>query len=93
MLPEGPLVAANILPKKCFQMIDLFHKDSFEEAKNLRFQILEAKAAVTSSWGIDGLKIAVDLMGYYGGELRKSLNEISDKNKSELMEILEKVGL
>jgi len=86
----GTLAVANILPDKCFLIMDLFNKGKYEEAKNLQFQILEANAAVTSRWGIAGLKAAMDLVGYYGGEVRKPLIDLSDQNREEIRKILKK---
>ncbi len=89
----GTLAVANVLPGKCFQIIDLFNKGKYEEAKNMQLQILEANAAVTSRWGIAGLKAAMDLVGYYGGKVRKPLIDLSDQNREEMKKIFEKVGV
>lgn len=89
----GTLAVANILPDKCFQIVDLFNQGRHEEAKMIQFQILEANAAVTSRWGIAGLKAAMDLVGYFGGEVRKPLINLSDQNREEMKKILKKVGV
>ena len=89
----GTLAVANVLPGKCFQIIDFFNKGKYEEAKNIQLEILEANAAVTSRWGIAGLKAAMDLVGYYGGEVRKPLIDLSDQNREEMKKILQKIGV
>ncbi len=89
----GTLAVANVLPGKCFQIVDLFNKGRHEEAKKLQFQILEANAAVTSRWGIAGLKAAMDLVGYFGGRVRKPLTDLSDQNRQDMKKILERAGL
>lgn len=87
----GTLAVANIFPDQCSHIVDYFKTGKYEEAKNIQFQILEANAAVTSRWGVTGLKAAMDILGYYGGEVRKPLLDLPTHNKDELKKILSKV--
>ncbi len=86
----GTLAVANILPNQCSNIVNLYNAGKYEEAKTIQLQILEANAAVTSRWGVAGLKAAMDILGYYGGELKKPLLELPAHNKEELKSILEK---
>ncbi len=88
----GTMAVANILPAYCTRIIDHFRRGEHAEAKRLQFQILEANAAVTSRWGVPGLKAALDLLGYYGGEVRKPLLPLAEEQRLELKEILAGVG-
>ncbi len=88
----GTLAVANILPDQCSRIVDLYNAGKYEEAKSLQLKILDANAAVTSRWGVAGLKAAMDIMGYYGGEVKKPLLDISAQNKKELENILKNLG-
>jgi 4-hydroxy-2-oxoglutarate aldolase len=86
----GTLALANIYPNECVQVQELFESGFFEEAKDLQFKLLESNAAVTSKWGIPGLKAALDLIGCYGGELRPPLQPLEEKDRQDLKKILDK---
>ena len=55
--------------------------------------MLPVNNAVTATYGVPGLKAAMDMLGYYGGEPRLPLQPASDKEKSEIKEILQKAEL
>ncbi len=84
----GTLAVANILPNQCHRILELYNAGEYTKAKEIQFRILEANAAVTAKWGVAGLKAAMDMMGYYGGEVRKPLQELLEDNKKELKLIL-----
>jgi 4-hydroxy-2-oxoglutarate aldolase len=55
--------------------------------------MLPVNNAVTATYGVPGLKVAMDMVGYYGGEPRLPLLPASDQDKSEIKEILQKAEL
>lgn len=69
----GTLALANVLPDQCVQVYELFHKGKIEEARELQLKLLDLNAAVTSRWGVAGLKAALELIGLYGGPVRPPL--------------------
>lgn len=87
----GTLALANVLPNECVKIQELVEEGKYNEAKNLQFKLLEINNAVTSRWGIAGLKAAMELQGLYGGEPRKPLLPLSEKDRVELVNILNKV--
>jgi 4-hydroxy-2-oxoglutarate aldolase len=44
------------------------------QAQELQLRMIPLNAAVTARFGIPGLKAALDLLGYYGGEPRSLLS-------------------
>ncbi len=86
----GTLAVANILPDQCQRILELYNAGEYAKAKEMQFRILEANAAVTAKWGVAGLKAAMDMMGYYGGEVRKPLLDLPEKSKEELKGILKR---
>lgn len=67
------LAAACVLPRACVALLDAFHRGAHEEARDLQRRILPVAAAVTSGFGVPGLKAALDLAGYKGGAPRPPL--------------------
>jgi 4-hydroxy-2-oxoglutarate aldolase len=55
--------------------------------------MLPVNAAITSRFGISGLKAAMDMLGYQGGMPRSPLLPLPETKKQELQNILETGGL
>jgi 4-hydroxy-2-oxoglutarate aldolase len=88
----GTMALANCLPDKCVELIELFTKGEHQKAQELQILLLDINAAVTSKFGIGGMKAACELMGLYGGPLRKPLRPASADVVAQIKEMLVKVG-
>ena len=88
----GTMALANVLPDTCVELFDLCKKGETAKAQALQLSILDINAAVTSKFGIGGMKAACDLMGYYGGPLRKPLRASSPDVINQIKEMLQKIG-
>lgn len=89
----GTLALANVMPSECVEIMRLFEEGRLPEARELQLRVLDLNAAVTSRWGVPGLKKALDLMGYYGGHPRLPLLPLSEEHSQPLKEIMEKAGI
>lgn len=86
----GTLALANVLPNECAEVQELVEAGKHEEARKLQLRLLDINHAVTARWGVPGLKAALEILGLYGGEPRKPLLPLGQKERSELAEILAK---
>ncbi|MBS4026521.1 MAG: 4-hydroxy-tetrahydrodipicolinate synthase [Clostridia bacterium] len=84
------LALANILPEDCCKLVSLFKEGRHEQARKLQLLMVEINGAVTGKFGISGLKFALDLLGYSGGEVRRPLRELSESDKEVLREIIQR---
>jgi len=89
----GILALANVAPQKCVEIVELVNAGKFEAARMLQLKMIPVNNAVTAVYGVPGLKAAMDMVGYYGGEPRLPLLPASEKEKSEIEEILRKAEL
>ena len=89
----GVLALANVAPQICVQIYQLVQEGNFDAAKKLQLKMIPVNNAVTATYGVSGLKAAMDMLGYFGGEPRPPLLPSSEKEKSEIREILIKAGL
>jgi 4-hydroxy-2-oxoglutarate aldolase len=89
----GILALANIAPRECCKIFDDFRRGRHDEAKDLQLKLLAANKAVTAGFGVAGLKAALDMMGYYGGDPRPPLLPLGEQERGELRKILEKANL
>lgn len=89
----GVLALANIAPAQCVELYRLFKKGEMEKAVQLQRWMLPVNAAVTTRFGIAGLKAAMDMLGYYGGPVRSPLLELSSQEREALRSVLSEAGL
>lgn len=86
------LALANIMPEECCRLVSLFKEGKLDEARELQLKLIEINFAVTGKFGVAGLKHALDLLGYKGGQPRRPLVPASDDAKKVIEELLSKYG-
>ncbi len=89
----GILALANIAPDECVQIQKLVKAGKHSDALELQKRMLPVNKAITTKYGVAGLKAAMDMLSYYGGEPRAPLTVLNDTGKQELKEILTNAGL
>jgi 4-hydroxy-2-oxoglutarate aldolase len=89
----GVLALANITPEKCLEIQKLFTENKKEEALRLQNKMIPVNRAVTGKYGVAGLKAALDLLGYFGGNPRSPLNALDETDLNDLKNILVKADL
>jgi 4-hydroxy-2-oxoglutarate aldolase len=89
----GILALANIAPVQAIDIYRLFEQGRWEEAAALQRRMLPVNAAVTSGYGIAGLKAALDMLGYYGGPVRDPLRELDKDKRRALRAVLAEGGI
>lgn len=88
----GTLALANILPDQCAEVQELYEAGQLAAARDLQLKLLEINAAVTSRYGVTGLKAAMDMVGLYGGDPRPPLLPLGAAEREELRAIIERTG-
>lgn len=89
----GILALANILPKKCVEIFQLVQDGKIKEARELQLRMIPVNHAITTKYGISGLKYAMNLLGYKGGEVRSPLLATKYEEQEKIKEILMGVGI
>lgn len=89
----GILALANVAPDESVAMFDLFHENQIEEGRELHLRMLPVNLAVTSRFGVRGLKAAMDMLGYYGGPPRLPLPPLDAEKRREVRDLLTEAGL
>ena len=84
----GILALANIAPDQCYQIFRLLKERNFEKALEIQNKMIPVNKAVTSKFGVAGLKAAMDLLGYFGGSPRLPLEPLTEAQQIELKIIL-----
>jgi 4-hydroxy-2-oxoglutarate aldolase len=84
----GILAVANVVPQECVRIKSLFDNGKMDEARALQNQLTPLAIAVTTKYSIGGLKMAMDLAGYFGGNPRLPLKRPSEEVEEELKRLL-----
>lgn len=84
----GILALANIVPEKCVEIYRLVQDGKIKEARELQLRMIPVNHAITARYGISGLKYAMDLLGYRGGEVRSPLLPIKPEEQEKIRKIL-----
>ena len=84
----GILAVANVVPQECVQIQNLFNEGKLDEARTLQNRIVPLTKAVTTKYGIGGLKMAMDLVGYFGGNPRLPLKQPGKEAEEELAQLI-----
>jgi 4-hydroxy-2-oxoglutarate aldolase len=87
------LSVANAAPGVCARIYRLFQEGKIREAADLQTALIPLNKAVMETYGIAGVKCALDLQGWYGGPVRGPLSQIDEKGKADLAAILRTLGL
>ena len=89
----GILALSNFAGSLCSRVQSLFNAGEIQKAEELHKRLLPVNTAVTSTYGVAGLKYAATLAGYEGGFVRRPLADLSDESKKDLREILQSAGI
>jgi 4-hydroxy-2-oxoglutarate aldolase len=89
----GILALANVAPDESVEMLRLFNAGEMDKGRELHLRMLPVNLAITSRFGISGLKAALDLVGFYGGPPRLPLLPLDDERREEVQNILETAKL
>lgn len=84
----GILAVANAAPEECVRIHTLFNQGKMAEATALQNLLTPLAKAVTVKYGIGGLKMAMDLAGYFGGNPRLPLKRPGKEAEEELKRLL-----
>jgi len=84
----GILAVAQVAPQECVTIFNLFKKGKMDEARALQERLTPLAKAVTTKYGIGGLKMAMDLAGYFGGDPRPPLKTPGKEVEEELKRLL-----
>jgi len=77
------------VPEVCVEIYNAFKSGEEEHARSLQSRLTPLAAAVTTRFGIGGLKAALDLAGFRGGSVRAPLRAPDDTARTELARLLE----
>jgi len=90
----GVCALANIAPGLILEMMSKIEKKDYTRAFSMQKRLVESNAAVTSRWGVPGLKAAMDSLPFLkGAYLRSPLLPLTEEGEKKLEVILQKAEI
>jgi 4-hydroxy-2-oxoglutarate aldolase len=89
----GILALANIAPRACKDLECLFRAGNHDAARELQLKLLAPNAAVTSRFGVPGLKVALEAVGLVGGLPRSPQQPLNHTHAAEVRRTLTEAGI
>jgi 4-hydroxy-2-oxoglutarate aldolase len=91
---KGAIAAlANVAPRECLRLVELFERGEMAEARALQARLIPVNTAVTSGYGVAGLKAALTFAAHYGGEPRRPLAPLNEGERARLRSLLAEADL
>lgn len=84
---------ANVAPAECLRLLDLYRAGRLDEARALQARLVPINTAVTSGYGVAGLKAALQFVAHYGGAPRRPLPPLGDEARVRLRSLLAEADL
>jgi 4-hydroxy-2-oxoglutarate aldolase len=82
------LALASALPEKFVELYDLVTQGRYEQAKDLQLALASTSKRIVTENGIAGVKYAMDLRGYHGGEPRLPLLPLTEEKQQQIAALL-----
>lgn len=89
----GVVSLANAFPQECYELYQAVQNRLFAEAGQINLRLLRLNRAVSGSSGVAGVKYAMDIAGYYGGEPRRPLLPLKDTDKERIRTAVSAAGI
>lgn len=89
----GVMALACVAADLVAEMVASFEEGDLKKAREIQIRLIPVNTAVTTRFGIPGLKAALDLIGMYGGPVRSPLIPLDARQKQELERILREAGI
>jgi 4-hydroxy-2-oxoglutarate aldolase len=89
----GIVAVANVAPGASGQLFRAFRAGRSSEAGRLQERIGPLHNSLVAAIGVPGVKAALDILGYRGGDPRPPIRPLPEKRRQEVEEVLSKAGL
>lgn len=89
----GVMALAAVAPHALAGIVADVERGNLKDARDAQLRLIAANAAVTSRFGIAGLKAALDRIGMYGGPVRPPLLPLDKDQAAALDRILKEAGI
>ena len=89
----GIMALSNIAPEPLYQILEDYLAGRVEKARERQWNLVEINMAITTTYGVPGLKYAMENLGLYGGVPRRPLLPLSREGRKRIDSLISVSGL
>ena len=89
----GVVSLADAFAEPCCDLYDKFVAGDIDGARKMHFKLFALNRSVSGSFGVAGVKYAMELGGYFGGDPRLPLLPLKEENKKAIAKGIAEAGL
>ena len=89
----GVVSLANAFPVPCCELYEFCKAGELDRARRLHYLLFTLNRSVSGSFGVAGVKYAMELAGYYGGDPRLPLLPLNRESQQFISESVSRTGL
>jgi 4-hydroxy-2-oxoglutarate aldolase len=89
----GVVSLGNAFPHKCCELYDRYQEGDMEGALKVHYILFRLNQAVSGSFGVAGVKYAMEVAGYHGGAPRLPLGPLGDGGKKSIETAIQAAGV
>jgi len=89
----GILALSNMAPGETVEIYRLFQAGDYGKARAMQFRLLPVNQKIIGGYGVPGIKCAVEMLGYAGGDPRPPLRPVNKEVRDLIRKILKEAGL
>src|SRR5712692_10271512 len=88
----GILAVGCVVPQLCVEIFRAVQEGDIDRASALQALLTPLAAAVTKTYGIGGLKAALEMVGFIGGTVRAPLPQLGEEARAEITRLLDEAN-
>lgn len=89
----GVVSLANAFPDPCCQLYDKYIAGDIEGVRRLHYLLFQLNKSVSGSYGVAGVKYAMEIAGFNGGDPRLPLLPITNEGKKAIKNAISNSGI
>ena len=89
----GVVSLANAFPAPCCELYEASKAHDLDKARQLHFLLIRLNKSVSGSFGVAGVKYAMEVAGYHGGDPRLPLLPITEEGRQTIKKAIMEAGL
>jgi 4-hydroxy-2-oxoglutarate aldolase len=89
----GVMALSNIAPEPLYKILEDYLAGRVEKARERQFKLVEINTAITTTYGVSGLKYAMEKLGLFGGVPRRPLLPLNEEGRKRIDTLISFSGL
>lgn len=91
---KGAILAlSNMAPAETVEIFNLAQQGNYAGARDIQMRLLAVNQKIVGGYGVPGIKCAMDLLGYGGGDLCAPLQPVAREARESIRKLLQEARL